>query len=440
MINILLLTSTISFVPAFFSVKKVYRKIDLNFFDFLLLFHTLHFSIIPFKSVVTGEFRYANDLDASDILNTFVYYICFAFLLLFVDVYWTYKKQQTNVLNITAYINKTPPLFFSKKVFVLIIVCIILSAAFYLPHASTAIRNELDTGEKNVWAIYWGAVFTWINALVVLYFCWNIKKKRINLKSIFLFLIVVFLCAFASRRDLLELILTFLLFFYSLCRKYITFKTVSFFCIIILLIYIFYFPFYNVIRWNSVKFNPTSPVESFIQIIDYGIENWGTESKNAAQITTSRELGLYSAVAHIIKNDNNFQYGKLTFLAVDNAIPSIINPNKGLGTEEFLEKQSRALTDTADSVLYLSYGEFSFIGFIYVVFIFYFLGVIYQIIGSFFFRKTKSHLYGILIVVTLFSIAWNVELKLDALFSNLFSSIVYFVILFVLRMHKYFKI
>ena len=435
--EILLLTSLISFLPALYPMKKVFKKVDLNFFDLLLLSHTLYFSFIPLKSAITGEFEYIKRIDSYDIINTSIYYTCFAIVLLFIDIYWTRKKHHTFPLNITKYIANTPPLFFNKKSLLLIIFCLALSAIFYLPNASTAIRNELEGDSRNIWAIYWGTIFNWVNALIALNLCWTIKYKKLNTNSVLLFISALVLSSFASRRDFVELILLFLLFFYSLCKKYITLKTVSIFSICIFLIYTIYFPFYNVIRWNTITFNSKAPIESFIQIIDYGIDNWGYESKNAVETSKSRELGLYSAVAHLIKNDNDFQYGSLTLKAIDYALPSAINPSKGKGTETFLEEKSKAFVDIADSVLYLSYGEFYIIGFLYAAFLFYFIGLILQKTGLIFYKKTNSHLYNIFIIISFFSIAWNIEQKLDGLIAMLFMIIIYFIIMQTLKIHKY---
>jgi hypothetical protein len=189
-----------------------------------------------------------------------------------------------------------------------------------------------------------------------------------------------------------------------------------------LLVYVVWFPFFNVFRTGDI--NSTS----FVDIFKYGVKHYSRDRNDAMNATEGRSLGLYFAVYNLIENDRYASMGKSTIAAIDHAIPKILNPSKGLGTEEELERRMKTYIDSADSVLLLAYAEFSFFGGVYAVLLFSLIYLFYNKVSNGIFKNNLINLFSIFI---LFDMSFNVERKLDAIFSEMISFLLFGIIVLI---------
>lgn len=238
------------------------------------------------------------------------------------------------------------------------------------------------------------------------------------------------------RRILVFSVLQFAIVFYALHRNKITKKSITYVLILFIGLYFIYFPFYNVIRWNNVSFNPRHPIESLSAIINYGLNNFSSRHIEAAQSTDERTLGLYQAIYNLFENCNEWGNGRLTLAAIDGAIPRVLNPNKGDGTERILEEMSKTYTDQADSILLEACGDFSSLGALYAVVLFGVLFWLYEKYSYLYYKLFRSYLIPTFIMFEMLSITWNIEGNIGGRIAFFFSSIFTIILLLILERYQ----
>lgn len=231
---------------------------------------------------------------------------------------------------------------------------------------------------------------------------------------------------------LLQLVLSL----YSVHRTFFTLKKISILGCIAAFLWLVYFPFYNVIRWNPILFDSNHPVESLCSIVDYGISNYSLNAEDQLESSQERSLGLYNAVYLLAKRNITPQNGGLTLSDIDLSIPKLLNPDKGNGSEVTLEKMTGADVDIADSFMLLSYGEFGILGGIYCCFLYSFFIFLYSKYAQFYSKYLKSNLISIFILFTMIDNLWNVEGKVSSYFSWFFGSIFTIFIILLLEERK----
>ena len=169
-------------------------------------------------------------------------------------------------------------------------------------------------------------------------------------------------------------------------------------------------------RFSVGRFDIENPVSSIIEIIEDTRKEFKNKKDDAQSMSDGRSLNLYYALYRIIKFDDSPSYGGLLISAIDHALPKIINPNKGEGTEKKLEKKMNLSTDQADSLLLFAYGDFGFIfGTFYSLLLYLLLIYTYSKINHLFSIMTKRRsVLGLFIISCLISLSWNVEGRIDA--------------------------
>ena len=217
-------------------------------------------------------------------------------------------------------------------------------------------------------------------------------------------------------------LIIFFLILYSINRNFFSLKKLLWLCLCVVLILKFYFPFYNVLRFSVGNFDIDRPITSSIELIEDACKNFKKEGTEAEAMSDGRALNLYYALYRIIKYDNTPSNGGLLVSAIDYALPKVINPNKGAGTAEKLEKKMRISYDQADSFLLLAYGDFGVLGgSLYAVFLYLLVlscyAFIYKCCINVFPRD--GLIIGILIVCNLINLSFNVEGRLDGCFASI---------------------
>lgn len=427
----LTITCSITALPALFPLYRMIRKKELNMFDFLILFSTLHFCISPIKE---GKLVHFSDLG---IMREFIFYALYIFSILFVDIICHRRyERSTSIVNLTQYLQRFSKIEIDIYGRVLIGLCLFIMLTYYLPHASivAAVENTNISYEESSLTMALGNVIKVVGSFLFLDFSYNLKRKETNKINVFFLCLYILILLFFPRREFLSGLLQLLLTMYSINRSFFTLKKVVIMGCFASFLWVVYFPFYNVVRWNPVRFDSSHPVESLTQIVEYGINNYSQNSTEQLESSEQRSLGLYQAVYMLANRNISLGYGEISLASVDIAIPKVLNPNKGNGSEPILENMTGAHVDIADSLMLLSYGDFGIVGGFYCCFLYAFVILLYNRYAMFFKKKLSSASVPVFILFTMFDYLWNVEGKLESYLSWFFGSI--FTILIILFLEK----
>lgn len=422
-------------LPIIYPLLLLYKKRDLNIWDFLLLFSCLFFSVIP------AVYGHLLSFDTKDVKTVFFVVLVYNFTLLFVDLFFRKNHgQEFRVLNICLFLKHIKHFKISVLGKILIAIGIVVSTVYYLPRMSIAVRMEesgirTSYAESSILMALTSVIFI-IGVVLTLASLTNIKELKRDKFLIALDVFYLGLMIFMPRRLFVFALLEIAIVFYSLHRISISKKIVSYIIVIFFGLYLIYFPFYNVVRWNNVSFNPSHPIESLSAIIKYGIRNYSQQQTTASQSTDERSLGLYEALYNLFHNCTEWGNGKLTVAAIDGAIPRIINPNKGNGTERTLERMAGVYNDQADSILLEACGDFKFLGSLYAVILFAILFWLYEKYSYLYYKLFGSYLIPTFILFELLSITWNIEGNLGGRIAFFFSSIFSIIVLLILEHYK----
>lgn len=427
----------ISCIPLVYPLKKLVRKQDINIWDLLLIFSTLMFAIIPFisksESFLYYRFEYISENEIT--LKVFIYLMSFFSLVLIIDRKWTTQRgdEDDNIINISLYIRHYQPIYVSKIFYVIILAILIISIFWYIPQKSIIVQLESNYGmtyaESSALMIF-APIYSFAYALCAFIMFQNISKKNalIIIYTITFFLLSLFL----NRRTMLMHLIFIFLIIYSINIETFTYKKVFSYTLPFLFFVYIYFTFYNVVRYNKIHFNTNSPIESTINIVKDGLENWDSKKEEESSSTESRSLGLYVTLYKLVKYDPTPSYGELTLKSIDFALPSFINPNKGSGIQDELIIRCRENKDVSDSILFDSYGELHMGGFIFAL-LYYWLFFKFNIfVSKLFLRHGEGSLVGVYMLFCFFTVVWNVEVDMPNLISMTIHEIPILIILWIL--------
>lgn len=412
---------------AIYPLSKFIRKDEINIFDLIILFHTLFFCFVPIVSDYS-DFQWLQGFffEEGIIFRVFIFYTIFITCFLIIDLFWTkHYKYRNSIINITYFIKTRPQIHVSWFFLLFLFVNLIISWVWYLPKAS--IFENLQEYSKTQGFInsplflFYGSIFILCFSFTLIIF---LKEKLSPSKAnILLFILIGFaliMIFFSRRKMLFYLILSFMVI-YSIKRDFFSKKKIIMIFGLLCIIYKIYFPFYNVMRRSDVKFDRNNFTTSLIQTVKNAKNDFNSKKDAAATSSEGRALNLYYALYRIIKYDKLPNNGELFFIAIDHALPKLINPNKGNGTEVMLQEKMLCKTDQADSVLLLAYADFGlFVGGFYAFLLFALLIWIHwfiHVISISYFNYGST--ISILLIINLISISWNVETKLDAYFASL---------------------
>ena len=430
--SFLIITCLVCALPSLLPIVRIVNKKELNMFDFIILFSTLHFCISPIKE---GSHAFFTD---DGVFNIFIFYFCYIYLILLIDVYYHQNHEYKNVIiNTTRYLQRFTYLEFKMFGKILVGLSIFVMLTYYLPRA-TIVAASKEIGavsyEESSLTMALGSIIKIVGFLLFLDFSYRLKsgiKNRFNTICLIIYLSIL---VFFPRREFLGALLQLVLSLYSVHRSFFTLKKVSLLGCVAAFLWLVYFPFYNVMRWNPISFDSKHPIESLCSIVEYGISNYSIDAKNQLESSQERSLGLYNAVYMLAKKNITPQIGRLTLLEVDVSIPKILNPDKGNGSEVTLEKMTSANVDIADSFMLLSYGEFGILGGIYCCLLYAFFIFLYSKYAQFYRIYLKSNIISIFILFTMIDNLWNVEGKVSTYLAWFFGS--FFTIFIILLLEK----
>ncbi|MBA6315440.1 hypothetical protein [Cellulophaga baltica] len=431
--------SLLLLLPSLYSIRKLIEKKELNFFDFLLLFSSLYFAIIPLKS--NQEVFDSIGLITRDNSLFVFYYLLFYFLLLaFLST--QIKENNKTAINITQFLKNYPDINASLILKILLIVLPIFSITYYVPQMSiisafSEIRdaNSDASYEQSSMVKYFGTIFKLGLIITLKLFFQKKQGKKVDvliLTSLLLFLVNLVML---PRRELLVFCLFGALLFYSSKRDAINKKFIIIIACFGIFLYTVYFPFYNIIRFSPVQFDLKNPTESISEIYNFGISSYDNSKEGASELTDTRAIGLYRAVYWLAKYDTNedISWGGITLAAIDHAIPKAINPGKGLGSETILEKRMHAPNDSADSILLLALADYSIFGNLYTILLYILIYYLLLVIA----RKSETlfgqNIISYYLIFFIFRLTFDVEQKLDAILANIVSFILVIILIVAIQ-------
>ena len=424
----------INLLPLFYPINKVYRRYDLNLFDFLMFFESVFFLFIPaFKEM---------EHDAEPLFRYFVIYTSFNYLLFFIS-YLIDKFDVGSILNITKYLSQYKDFKVGIIGQIFLFASLIVIFIYYLPSQALVLRFEgvrgVQTYAQSSIYLSLSALYFLVRILISLIIVSDYISNRRNLFNIALFVFFVVLALLGVRRDLIFSLLVFLIILYSMKRDVFSRKFLIISLCVGIFLLIVYFPFYNIIRISPVIFDPAKPLESLVEIVNYGLDNYDGKIDNAAESTDKRSLGLYNAFYKAVEKNPEWNWGTITCSFIDMAIPRFLNPNKGIHMN-LITQSIGVNTDIADSVLLTGVCEFGILGGIYAIFLFLIVFIIYSFYSNLLFLYTSSFLIPIYIVFSLFNMCWNVEVIPTAFFSWFFSSIPMILLLYIFERFQIFEV
>ncbi len=439
--DLLQVTCFLGLFPALYPLGKLIHKKEINLFDLIILFHTLNFMAVPLWK---GNIKNWSD---EGIISVFVYYILFIVLLLLFDIHWDKRfRECTNPINITRYLQNFNNLKISKVGTFLLTIIFLVAIVYYMPRATYILELEdagveLDPSEKTSTFVF-GNIFNVTGIVLTLHFVYGLKNRKIvTIGNLFLGIYLI-LNLFFPRRIFILLVLQIFLCVYAVKRDAITKKLIFYSVVVAMFLYLVYFPFYNIMRQGAyeVKFNPNEPIESMGRLASYAWDNWGAMSVDATDASDERSLNLYDAVYDLMKYENPPMNGELTRLAIDIAIPRILNPHKAEGSQPVLEEMTKHYKDQADSYLLVAYGEFHFIGALYALLLFVIVTFSYLFYGALWSQLFHSYMPKIYVTFICFALTWNVEGTIDSFLPWFFSSLPLLVMLVILEKKKIIEI
>lgn len=432
------LLSIIASIFSIYPLWKFIRKEEINIFDLIILFHTIFFCLVPLGSDYSAflwldGFYFEHEI----ISRIFIYYVMFIGFLLGVDIFWTkYFKYKKSILNITYYLKTLPQIDISWVFICFLLVNLIISWLWFLPQASYMDTfnkyTKLQGFETSPMFLLYNSIFTMCFSFTLILFL----KDELSFKKRNMLIIILtgfsLLLLFLPRREMLFYVMLGLIVVYSLKRNFFTIKRGLWICAVLFIIVEFYFPFYNVMRRSTTQIDHSNYINSLISLVENSRNHFSDKKKT--DNSEGRALNLYYALYRIVKYDKSPENGKLFLAAIDHALPKVLNPNKGEGTEPILLKKMRCNKDQADSVLLLAYGDFGlFLGFFYSLLLYLLIIYIYVLLYKWSrFYLNNCSAVGILLIVFLISMSWNVERKLDVFFSSYIHLIIISIILLFL--------
>ena len=438
------LLSIIASIFSIYPLLKFIRKEEINIFDLIILFHTVFFCIVPIVSDYSAflwldGFNFEHNI----ISRIFIYYILFISIMFGIDLFWTrHYKYKKSIINITYYLKSLPKINVSWIFLFMLGVNLIISWLWYLPQASYMDTfekySQLKGYESSPLYLLYGSIFivcVSFSLILLLKNELNTKKKNILLV---LFLGFAILLLFLPRRVLLFYFILGLIVAYSIKRDLFTIKRIVWIGFFVLFVIKIYFPFYNVMRRSSVKIDSSNFTTSLISVLQDTRNNFDAKKNHAKEVSEGRALNLYYALYRIAKYDKSPENGKLFIAAIDHAIPKVLNPYKGEGTEPILQKKMRCNTDQADSILLLSYGDFGFyLGSFYSVLLYFLIIYVYVLLCRCnYLYLNNGPMMGVLLILYLISMAWNVEGKLAGYFASYIHLIIMTILLFLMSKFK----
>ena len=428
-----------------FTLKKILKKKDINFFDINILATFLYFIFIPTFYYITGE-KYAIDLLEKGI-PTYIIVDFYIYIIFFINrTVSNSSKYESSLFNISYQLRKLYNKIgsFNRNYLYFIIFILTLNLYSNLSYSNLqgknlsnadmeAVYTEQTTGTDRINNKLKG-IYNFLLIPSLLYGIIIIKKspekfyKNIGWIVIGSSSLVLLL---GSRRPMIAALIFVLLFLYSISREKIKKKTILKLALVFGLIIGVFFPAYQVYRLvkeysllNETKVDFMSVIYNSKELIsNYEVFQEAQESNS------KRSLNLFSALDKAVKNET--YDGWVVWQCITNFMPG--SPSLEDNVEfQLANKYAHYGADIADSILMYSVADFSFLGCVFALF---YIWLFYKLNQLFIFLFKKNNIYCIFTIYFLYQL-YNISISLE--FSpfwsikNLSNTLLYAIIIAIL--------
>ena len=171
--NFLIITCLVCALPSLLPIIRIVNKKELNMFDFIILFSTLHFCISPIKE---GSHAFFTD---DGIYNVFIFYFCYIYIILLIDIYYhQYCENKNVIINTSRYLQNFTHLEFKMMGKILIGLSIFVMLTYYLPRATIIAASKEITDvsyEESSLTMALGSIIPIVGFLLFLDFSYRLK-------------------------------------------------------------------------------------------------------------------------------------------------------------------------------------------------------------------------------------------------------------------------
>lgn len=373
--------SFIALFPILYVVNKILKRKELNSFDIILSFHTLYFAAIPLKAD-SNLIMYSEVRDDFEIqVATFVFYILFALLLLFIDMRFSQNASKPNLFYIGEFTRHYTNTINLNNKFSFCIVSIgtifIYYAMSYLMYTTMAMgymnyddmKDYLFQNQSPITLFIKGAettirlYITFLLSCAILQF--KAKGERVPRKWKIVAFFVVIYYLFISRTYLFEAFVLFSFIYYSCKREHITSRLLVRTVVGAALIIGIIFPFITAFRATKKRMMYNDEA-SALEIVVASVESviTGDSKIDNADNKEERSLNVYQIFARSIGYGKS-HYGELSIASISHGLPKALVPTKSkYGSQEIIEQEIGQGNDVADSVLLHFQMECQYLGFL----------------------------------------------------------------------------
>lgn len=373
--------SFIALFPILYVVKKILKRKELNSFDIILSFHTLYFAAIPLQAK-TNLIMYREVRDNFEIqMASFIFYMLFVFLLLFIDIRFSQKTSKPNLFYLGEYtrnFTKTVNLTNNFSFYIILAGTIFIYYAMsYLMYSTMAMgyMNYDDMHDylfqnQSPMTIFIKSFETTIRLYITFILScailqYKMKGEKLPTKWKILSFFVVLYYFFISRTYLFEAFVLFSFIYYACRREKITTSLLVRTVVCAVLIIGIVFPFITAFRSTKKRMMYNDDV-STTEILIASVESVFSGGKNIENLDNKEErsLNVYQIFARCVGYGKS-HYGELSAASVSHGMPKALMPSKSkFGSQEIIEQEIGNGNDVADSVLLHFQMESQYLGFL----------------------------------------------------------------------------
>lgn len=444
--SILIIILFLLTLPAvLFTLKKIKKKEDINFFDINILATFLYFVFIPTFYYGIGE-KYAIDL-LEDGIPTYIIVDFYIYIIYFINrVVSRSNKYRYSLFNISYQLRQLYNKINSFKSYYLYLIAFILALNLY-SNLSYANLQGKNLSNADMEAVYTEQVsntdrinnklkglYNFLLIPSLLYGIIIIKKSPYKFYRNIGWLIIScssLIYLLGSRRPMIAALIFILLFLYSISKEKIKKKTILKLILVFGLIIGVFFPAYQVYRLVKEYSLLNETKVDFVSVI-YNSKELISNSEvfqEAQESNSKRSLNLFSALDKAVKNET--YDGWVVWKCITNFMPGA--PSLDNNVEyQLANKYAHHGADIADSILMYSVADFSFLGCIFSLF---YIWLFYKLNQFFIVVFKKYNIYYIFTIYFLYQL-YNISISLE--FSpfwsikNLSSTIFYSIIIAIL--------
>ena len=361
----------------FLSIKKLKNREDLNIFDFIGLFHSLYFVLIPIKSAL-GHTYYWGEL----FVDTFnksgvVLEAIFVFKLLITLLNYYYcrhkekrHREKISYINITRYIrNWDSQIHFCDKYIIPLAILLVISILPLMYAGGETIEQEsgreVQMPSMNpLLARFLFCVRLMLPALIVMVYKYSKNNVRHTRFAKYALIAGLVSCVFGSKGDFFFIAIAVLVYAYSVERHLFTLKNIVLYGSVLLLIVIVLFPALQLFReYKTLVFETNQNLSLFDALFGLFRSNENIQDlfETANTVTDARSLNVFMGLHDAMLSDYTHTNGMILLDNLKTIIPVFrLSPEYNEIYSAVLMGSSKQ--DIAESILMCQIFDMGYIG------------------------------------------------------------------------------